>query len=152
MINSAFKHRATGKVVMTLVDNGVVVNTFVHNLVVDGAYQLMTDWASQDFSESISQIALGTGGNVPGDPSTPIPPVEDDSDLVAEVGRKAIATISKTSPNTVEYVTTFLSGEGSGQLTEAGLFSSNNRLFARVTFSLIAKSTMTLIVRWIVTI
>ena len=150
-ISDSSNRRLSGEVTFQFCRNGVVVEAKHINLVVDKAYDVVSDWAAQDFSEIVSQIAVGDGGNVPGDPQTPIRPTEDDIALVSELDRKNISAVTKLGANITEYVATFLPGEGTGTLTEAGLFTSSNNLFARVTFGAIGKGSMTLIVRWKIT-
>lgn len=149
--SDACPRRARGEVTLTFVDKGRVVKTIKQNLVVDQMYNLIAQWAANDFSEYISQIAVGTGGHVPGDKTIPVRPTESDTSLEAELAKKTIATITQPAVNQVEFTVTFLSGEATGDLTEAGLLSSNDLLVARVTFGVISKGAMTLIVRWKIT-
>jgi hypothetical protein len=140
--------RPKGEVTIYLCHNGKIVKVVKKNLVVNGAYDIIAGWAAQDFSDYISQIAVGTGGGVSGDPNTPVPPTEYDTSLNVELARKTITSVSRPSPNVVEHVVYFSTTEAVGPLTEAGLFTTNNNLFARVTFAVINKSGMTMIVRW----
>lgn len=145
------RRRAKGEVTFTFTDKGKVIRVIKQNLVVDQMYDLIAQWAAQDFAEFVSQISVGTGGHVPGDKTIAIRPLESDTALEVELAKKTIATVTQPSSNQVEYTTTFLSGEATGDLTEAGLLTNNDMLVARVTFGLISKGAMTLIVRWKIT-
>lgn len=145
------RRRAKGEVTLTFTDKGKVVRVIKKNLVVDQMYNLIAQWAAQDFAEFVSQISVGTGGHVPGDKTIAIRPLETDTALEAELAKKTIATVTQPASNVVEYTVTFLSGEATGDLTEAGLLSNNDLLVARVTFGIISKGAMTLIVRWKIT-
>jgi len=150
-LKSTSSRRCRGEVTLQLCHKGKVVETIKPNLVVNQAYDIMATWAAQNFAETISYIAVGDGGNVPGDPTIPIPPTESDVALVNEIDQKLITSITQPTANSVEYIASFLPGEGVGALSEAGLFTNNNRLFARVTFGVITKGALTLIVRWKIT-
>jgi len=149
--NDKMVRRITGEVTLLFCHRGRVIDSVGANTITDVAYDVISDWAAQDFSDVVAEIAVGDGGNVPGDPFTPIPATEADAALVNELDRKAVATISKLGSNITEYVTSFLPGEGVGQLTEVGLFTTTNRMFARHTFGVKVKNGTTLIVRWKVT-
>jgi len=150
-LQSGISRRFTGEVTFQFCHKGRVVETLKANTVVNQAYDIVARWAAQDFSQEVSYVAVGDGGNVPGDPLTPVQPTETDIGLNNEIDSKPISSVIQPTSNSVEYVTSFLPAEGVGQLTEAGLFTSDNKLFARVTFGVITKGALTLVVRWKIT-
>lgn len=112
------------------------------NTVVYGARQSMahccannavSDWA-------VSQMAFGTGGHVPGDINTPVPPNFTDTALEASIIVKNV-TVSFPTDNSVLFTGTLESGDANGNdITEAGLVCGNGTLFARKTFKAFHKS------------
>ena len=85
------------------------------------------------------------------------------SDLSAAVGNTDLGTsINRTahdsstvSGTTIQYITTFPAGTGTGALTEAGIFnaSSSGTMLCRVVFSVINKAAAdSLLITWSVTI
>lgn len=139
--------KATGNVFYTLIDqNGEVKETReIKNLVVTvGKNHVASVLAESPASTTfMPYIAIGTGttGAVVGDTA-----------LQTESSRKIGAKSSST--NVWQNTVTFAAGEGTGAITEAGLFSavSGGTMLCRQTFSPINKSaTDLLIVTWQVT-
>lgn len=139
--------KATGHVFYTLVgaDGNVKDRREVKNLVVTVgknavAAALAESPASTDFMPYIA-IGSGTAGAVVGNTT-----------LETELSRKLGAKSSTT--NVWQNTVTFGAGEGTGTITEAGLFSasSGGTLLARQTFTGIPKSgTDLLVVTWQIT-
>jgi hypothetical protein len=141
-------------VTLTVVDGERVVDVHTHsNLVVGGAYKIMAGWTAYgpEYPDIISAIAVGEGGNFPGNPTLPLPPSEADTALNDEIARKNISVISNPEENETEFQTVFLTTEGNGDITEAGLFATSGDMFARVTFPVVSKSGTNLIVTWRIT-
>lgn len=108
------------------------------------------NWISSRITgaESVaSHIAVGSGANVA---------ALGDSTLQAEFFRKALSTSGGTpSNNTVVFETTLLAGEGTGAITEVGLFdaASSGTLIARTVFAVQNKAVADITtVRWTFTI
>lgn len=81
----------------------------------------------------ITHMALGTGGHVAGDPTTPVPPDPGQTELDNEVLRKPV-TVTRVD-NTVKYSIELGETEGNGEvITEAGLIDNNGALVAVKTF------------------
>ena len=132
------RRRVRGKVTLTVMDDEKIIEVVEHsNLVVNGGYKLMAGWAAYgtEYPDIVSAIAIGEGGNFPGNPTLPLPPSESDTSLNDEIARKNISVVTNPEDNEAEFQTVFLTTEGNGDITEAGLFSTNNDMFARVTFS-----------------
>lgn len=92
---------------------------------------------------AMSHIAIGTGTNAP---------AAGDTTLQTELDRNA-ATVTPNT-NTVQFSATWAPGDGTGALTEAGIFNaaSAGTLLSRVTFPVKNKDvTDTFIINWTIT-
>lgn len=147
-----------GCVVLTLRDptaGGHIVYQYeANNLVVTDARELVTDLVGGTTVEVPDEIAVGSGGHEPADPNIPIPPTVSDAALDTEDFRKVIGTKTQPTPTEAQFQVVYATTEANtpGSITEAGLFtpaSSNDILFARVTFPEIVKTAiLTLTVTW----
>jgi len=143
-----------GEVTLELKDDkGNVVSRYVtNNLVVSLFRERQSDWAAADFTESIDEIHIGSGGHVGGDPNTPIPPTV--SDTVLDVSEAAKTVSSTTQPTAIEteYSVAFSTADVPDPtgITEAGLFTSPGTFMcARVTFpEQVITGILTLTVTW----
>ena len=153
MTDSVSRKRIKGLVTLTLVAPDGTITFQRNNIVTNKGYEAMSRWAAQgpDYPDTISAIAIGEGGHLPGDPTIPLPPSESDTALEEEISRKNIGTATNPGDTEVEFQTVFLTTEGNGEITEAGLFTSNGNMFARTTFSRVVKSGTNLIVTWKIT-
>jgi len=89
----------------------------------------------------ITNLQVGDGGHVVGDPNTPVPPQAADVALENSVFTKALGAPSFPVPTTVEFYAILTESEAVGaQITEAGLFCLNTSMFARITFEVIPKT------------
>lgn len=151
--DSIDRSRVKGRVTLIQTDEkGNVIDVREEsNLVVNGAYNLISEWATGASDDTFASIAVGEGGHVPGNPTIPIPPSETDTALETEIARKNISLMENPDPMKSKFTAVFLTTEGNGDLTEAGLFTAAGTMFARVTFSVIVKSGTNLIVRWEIT-
>lgn len=143
--------RPKGLVILTLRDlQGNIAEQRRANLVVNTAREVVADWATADFTESIDDISVGDGGHDPGDPNIPIPPTESDIALDSETARKTIGVKSQPTATDAQFEVTFGTAEANGSLTEAGLHTiPGDILFARVTFPEIIKTVVfTLTITW----
>lgn len=143
MSNMIEKLKVTGFV--ELIDgSGAIAGTA--NLVVDSG----KEWIAARMSgvgAPASHIAVGTGT---------VAANADDVTMGIELFRKAITVLGGTpSDAMVVFETTFIGGEGTGPVTEVGLFdaASGGTLVARTVFPVYNKgSTDLLTVRWTITI
>jgi hypothetical protein len=123
-----------------------------HNLVVDGYDDMTSLYLAKDFSDPIRSIAVGTGGHVLGDITTPISPVPSDSALETELFRKDIGTFANPTTNSTKYTVTFSTFEANGEITEAGIFTDSGLMIARVTFSNVTKTgAQSMLIEWTLT-
>lgn len=126
------------------------------NLVVDLARENMSRLIAGDSNSSgeryVTKMSWGTGGHDPLNPSTPIPPTSGDTGLNSELGTPGKKTVTYDFPNstTVRFQAELAESEANGQgLSEVGLWTDDEVLFARKTFGLITKSSsFSFIFKW----
>ena len=141
MINENFK--VTGAV--TIRKNGEVVKEIPNTIVTAGK----TDIASliTGAGSVMTHMGVGTG-------STAV--AAGDTTLDTELDRNALTTSGGTaSTNTVEFESVWNAGDGTGAITEAGLFSasSSGTMLARTVFSSVNKSASDILtITWTVTV
>lgn len=119
----------------------------IKNLVVAAGKAYIASRMEANTSAVMSHMAVG-GGNTT--------PAISDTTLVAEIDRKVLDSISRSS-NVLTYVTTYNAGEGTGALTEAGIFNNASAntgdLLCRTTFSVVNKGASDIVViTWNVTV
>lgn len=114
----------------------------VHNLVTTvGLNHIADQLSSSPGNAAMSHMAIGTGTTTPALANTA---------LVTELDRNAL-TSRTDSGAVITYVGTWAAGDGTGAITEAGIFNaaSSGVLLARVTFSAVNKAAAdTLTITW----
>ena len=140
-----------GHVTLDLVCDGQVVRQEYKNLTVNSGFEILAKMliGTTDENDRLAYIAVGTGGHVPGDVNTPVPPALTDTQLEEETARAPIYLREHPSTNIVRLRTSIDKDVSNGDLTEAGLFAEGGLLFARVTFAAVHKvSPWYLIITW----
>jgi hypothetical protein len=142
----------TGSVRKQLFDeNGVLkLDQTDHNLIVTVGKSYLAAWiaAASQSGEFMSYMGLGTGNTSPTTGDTTL-----ENELSGGGYSRQVGTLTSSS-NVWQNVDTFGPGNGTGALTEAGLFSTvtSGTMFARQVFSTINKgSGDTLVITWQVT-
>jgi hypothetical protein len=142
MINDHIK--LTGA--LTITKNGKVERE-IKNLVVTAGKGLVASRLSSNSAAVIGYMAVGTGTTAAAAGNTT---------LVAELDRNALAVSGgSVSGSEINYAATWNAADGTGALTEAGLFnaSSGGTLFARTVFAVVNKGADdTVTINWTVTI
>ena len=138
--------KATGKLTIEIKnDKGTVIETReVKNLVVDAGLDYIADRMKNN-STVMSHMAIGTGSTAAAAANTT---------LGSEADRNALTSTTVTD-NAVAYVASFAAGEGTGAITEAGIFnaSSGGTLLCRTVFSVVNKGASdSMTITWTVTI
>jgi len=131
----------TGALVIS--KNDVVVQR-THNLVVTAGKNWVAD-RMNNANTVMTHMALGTGTNAA---------AVGDTTLQTEIDRNAL-TSTTVSTNTVEYGCTWAAGDGTGAITEAGLFdaASGGDMLARTVFSVVNKGASdSITITWTITI
>ena len=131
----------TGALTISL--NDVVVQK-TNNLVVTAGKNWVAD-RMNDVNTVMTHMALGTGTNAA---------AVGDTTLQTEIDRNAL-TSTTVSTNTIAYGCTWAAGDGTGAITEAGLFdaASTGDMLARTVFSVVNKgSSDSITITWTITI
>lgn len=119
----------------------------INNLVVAAGKAYIASRMEANTSTIMSHMAVGGGSTTP---------AVGDTQLEAEIARKVLDSTTRTS-NVLTYVTTFSAGEGTGALTEAGIFNdptaNTGDLLCRTTFAVVNKGASDIvIITWNVTV
>lgn len=130
--------------------NGMVKETqTVENLVVNAGLAFIISRMVGTSKSVMGFMAVGSGSTAP---------AAGDTALGSQLGsRKALdsTTITGSNNEKVQYVCTFASGEGTGAITEAGIFnaSSSGDMLCRTVFSVVNKAADdTMVITWTVTL
>lgn len=112
-----------------------------HNIVTTNGRIRVAELLTGESAAFVTKLAIGDGGAPQGDLLTPITPVKSDSALVHELARGTV-TPSRLG-QVLTFTATFLTASladvdfidaANKVVNEAGLFTSDNVLFARKTF------------------
>lgn len=131
----------TGALVISM--NDVVVQR-TKNLVVTAGKEWVAD-RMNNANTVMTHMALGTGTNAA---------AVGDTTLQTEIDRNAL-TSTTVSTNTIAYGCTWAAGDGTGAITEAGLFdaASGGDMLARTVFSVVNKGASdSITITWTITI
>ena len=129
---------------LTIALNGETVQE-VPNLVVTTGKNYVASRMKDTTAAAMTHMAVGSGSTAA---------AASDTALGNELDRQAL-TSTTVNNNTITYVATFGAGDGTGAVTEAGLFnaSSGGSLLCRTVFSVVNKSsTDSMTITWVVTI
>lgn len=131
---------------LTISVNGEVVQE-INNLVVTAGKELVAANLQADSAVAITHMAVGTGT---------VAAAAGDVALGAEIDRNALTTSGGVvAGSTVSYSCTWAAGDGTGAITEAGLFTAavGGTMLARTVFPVVNKSPDDIItIAWDVTI
>ena len=146
MINENLKLR--GDVAIVLKDkNGKVKDSrVIHNLVVNSGLTFICSRMGSTSAGVMSHMALGSGTTAASSGQT---------DLVSILGSREALDSTSASSNTITYVSSFEAGEGTGAVTEAGVFNaaSSGTMLCRTVFAVVNKQADdTMSVTWTITL
>lgn len=149
-MNTIEQLKAAGKLSIVLKDEkGAVKETReIKNLVVNTGLGHITSRLLGTSSNVMSHMALGSGTTAA---------AAGDTALQSQLGsRKALTSSTQSGSNneSIVYVATFIAGEATGAVTEAGIFnaSTSGTMLCRTVFSVVNKAAGdTLQVTWTVT-
>lgn len=141
------KLKVTGRVHIVLKDEfGRVKNEeWTDNLVVTAGKNHIADQLSDQGEAAMSHMAIGTGTTAAAAGNTT---------LETELDRNALTSVTQAT-NTVEYVGDWAAGDGTGAITEAGIFNgaAAGTMLCRSVFSVKNKGAGdTLSLTWVLTI
>lgn len=141
--------KVTGKPTIRSYDGNMnlIQELTVDNLIVTTGKQYIAAMIGPNPPSAMSKMAVGTGTTAP---------TASDTGLQTEIGTRATITTTHTAATTVTtYTATFGPGNGTGALTEAGIFdaATSGNMMARVTFPVVNKDVSgTIVITWQVTI
>lgn len=134
--------KLTGKLQIAL--NGEVVQK-VDNLVVTAGKNFVASRMKDATATAMSHMGIGSGSSAA---------AAGDTALGNQLDRNALTSTTVTN-NEVVYAATFAAGEGTGAVTEAGIFNaaSSGTLLCRTVFSTVNKGAAdSLAITWTVTV
>lgn len=129
---------------LSIAINGNVVSE-VPNLVVSSGKNFVASRMKDSTTNAMSHMAIGTGSATPAAGNT---------GLGSESHRSTLTSTSVSS-NVITYTASFGAGDGTGAITEAGLFnaSSGGDMLCRTTFSVVNKGSQdSMTITWEVTV
>lgn len=132
----------TGRLAIAV--NGEVVKE-VPNLVVTTGKEYVASRMKDATKTAMSHMAVGSGSTSP---------AAGDTTLGTELDRQALASTTVSS-NEITYVATFGAGDGTGAISEAGLFNaaSAGDMLCRTTFGVVNKGASdSMTITWVVTV
>ena len=146
MINEDLKLRGDVAIVLKDKDGNVKDSREIHNLVVSAGLEFICSRMAGTSAGLMSHMALGSGTTAAAAGQT---------DLVSILGSREALDSSTASANTITYVSSFEAGEGTGAVTEAGIFnaSSGSTMLCRTVFAVVNKQADdTMSVTWTITL
>ena len=146
MINDDLKLRGDVAIVLKDKDGNVKDSREIHNLVVSSGLEFICSRMAGTSAGVMSHMALGSGTTAAAAGQT---------DLVSILGSREALDSTTASSNTITYVSSFEAGEGTGAVTEAGIFnaSSSGTMLCRTVFAVVNKQADdTMSVTWTITL
>ena len=145
MINSEIK--ATGRLSVVLKDSSGQVKEArdIDNLVVTSGLGYIASRMKDATDTAMGYMAVGTGTTAA---------AAGDTALGTELDRNAVTSVTATG-NQIEYVASWAAGDGTGAITEAGIFNaaSAGTMLARTVFDVVNKAANdTLSITWTITL
>ena len=140
--------KAKGRLNIVLKDqNGNVKDTReVDNLVVDAGLDYIASRMKDATATAMSHMAIGSGTTAAAAGNT---------DLESILGSREALDSTTVTDNTIQYVSSFEAGDGTGAVTEAGIFNaaSTGTMLCRTVFSVVNKGANdTLSITWTITL
>ena len=146
MINDDLKLRGDVAIVLKDKDGNVKDSREIHNLVVSAGLTFICSRMAGVSADVMSHMALGSGTTAA---------AAGDTDLESILGSREALDSSTASSNTITYVSSFEAGEGTGAVTEAGIFNAatSGTMLCRVIFPVVNKQADdTMSVTWTITL
>ena len=146
MINDKLKLRGDVALVLKDKDGNIKDSREIHNLVVSTGLTFICSRMAGTSAGVMSHMALGSGTTAAAAGQT---------DLVSILGSREALDSTSASSNTITYVSSFEAGEGTGAVTEAGVFnaSSSGTMLCRTVFPAVNKQADdTMSVTWTITL
>jgi len=146
MINDDLKLRGDVAIVLKDKNGNVKESREIKNLVVTAGLTFICSRMAGTSAGVMSHMALGSSTTAASAGQT---------DLVSILGSREALDSSTASANTIAYVSSFEAGEGTGAVTEAGIFNaaSSGTMLCRTVFPVVNKQADdTMSVTWTITL
>lgn len=146
MINDNLKLRGDVAIVVKDKDGKVKDSREIHNLVVSAGLEYICSRMAGASANVMSHMAVGSGTTAASAGQT---------DLVSILGSREALDSTSASSNTITYTSSFEAGEGTGAVTEAGIFnaSSSGTMLCRTVFAVVNKDADdTMSITWTITL
>lgn len=146
MINEALKLRGDLAIVLRDKDGNVKEQRQETNLVVSAGLNFICDRMEGTSEAVMSHMAVGSGTTAA---------AAGDTDLESILGSREALDSTTVSGATITYVSSFEAGEGTGAITEAGIFNASTAgtMLCRTVFSVVNKAADdTLQITWTITL
>jgi len=146
MINEDLKLRGDVAIVLKDKDGNVKDSREIQNLVVSAGLEFICSRMAGTSAGVMSHMALGSDTTAAAAGQT---------DLLSILGAREALDSSTASNNTITYVSSFEAGEGTGAVTEAGVFNaaSSGTMLCRTVFAVVNKQVDdTMSVTWTITL
>lgn len=146
MINEALKLRGDLGIVLRDKDGNIKEQRTEKNLVVSAGLNFICDRMEGTSQGVMSHMAVGSGTTAAAAGNT---------DLESILGSREALDSTTVSDNTITYVSSFEAGEGTGAITEAGIFNASTAgtMLCRTVFSVVNKAADdTLQITWTITL
>mgnify|MGYP003637236974 CR=1 FL=1 len=146
MINDDLKLRGDVAIVLKDKNGNVKESREIKNLVVTAGLTFICSRMAGTSADVMSHMALGSSTTAASAGQT---------DLVSILGSREALDSSTASANTIAYVSSFEAGEGTGAVTEAGIFNaaSSGTMLCRTVFPVVNKQADdTMSVTWTITL
>lgn len=146
MVNENLKLRGDVALVLKGADGKVKDSREIKNLIVNDGLEFICSRMAGTSANVMSHMALGSGTTAAAAGQT---------DLVSILGSREALDSSTPSSNTIAYVASFEAGEGTGAVTEAGIFNAATAgdMLCRTVFSVVNKEADdTMSVTWTITL
>ena len=146
MINDDLKLRGDVAIVLKDKNGNVKESREIKNLVVTAGLTFICSRMAGTSADVMSHMALGSSTTAASAGQT---------DLVSILGSREALDSSTASANTIAYVSSFEAGEGTGAVTEAGVFNaaSSGTMLCRTVFPVVNKQADdTMSVTWTITL
>ena len=132
MIKDNLKLRGDVSIVLKSADGSVKDSRAIKNLVVNDGLNFIVSRMKDTTQGAMSHMAVG---------SSTTAAAAGQTDLVSILGSREALDSTAVSTNTVTYVSSFEAGDGTGAVTEAGIFnaSSGGDMLCRTVFDVVNK-------------
>lgn len=146
MIIENMKAKGRLNIVLKDQDGNVKDTRQVDNLVVDTGLDYIASRMKDATATAMSHMAIGSGTTAA---------AAGDTDLESILGSREALDSTTVTDNTVQYVSSFEAGDGTGAVTEAGIFNAatSGTMLCRTVFSVVNKGANdTLSITWTISL